>query len=485
MGGIVIAGVASLHCTGDDVRPFGDDVADAAPDGGAPGLDGAPSADGGGDAGSTLPPLDNAVSVSAGRAHTCVVTDAQDVLCWGTNASGQLGVPVAQVARSSRPVKVDLGGKATAVAAGGDHTCAILTDGSIKCWGKNESGQLGRGSQVATGGVDLVQPPPDATQAELWTKAEVLTAGASFTCAGMHKDAASSGNVDRAFFCWGDDLWRQLATSSSNGGPITRPYLVTIDASGNANQALEGFAIAAGADFTCAGAYVPVGVNPASGALCWGRRDLGQIGAPPVSNGFDAEPGGSGPLLDTDASVNRIYGPLNATGLVAAGAAHGCVRLGGGGQSLLCWGNDTHGQAGAKVAGFHLAAPVSGVDSAAITALAAGGDTTCIIASGKAQCIGANDVGQLGRGTPDANPNATFADVASLPPSGSAIAVGASHSCVVLGAAAGQKGQVACWGQNQQGQLGDGFDIDAGYPNAPDPMKRVRATPVRVVVPAP
>jgi serine/threonine-protein kinase len=117
-----------------------------------------------------------------------------------------------------------------------------------------------------------------------------------------------------------------------------------------------------------------------------------------------------------------------------------------------------------------------------VTDLAAGGLTTCVIVNGQAQCIGGNDFGQLGRGAVDVTAHPAFANVL-LPPSASAISVGAAHACAVLGTAAGQKGPIACWGQNQNGQLGDGLDIDVGYADAVDPLKRVRATPVRVAAP--
>jgi hypothetical protein len=185
-------------------------VGAASPEGEA-GLDGAsPDGSSGGDSsgdanapadGSTPPGslLADAITVAAGRSHTCAINAAGDVLCWGANAAGQLGVPVTQRLRSSVPVKVDLGGsKAIAVAAGGAHTCAILADGRIKCWGANDRGQLGRGSLVATGAPDYV-PAPTAN-ATLWTTAEVITAGASFTCAGM-KGGDFGGVPARHFFC--------------------------------------------------------------------------------------------------------------------------------------------------------------------------------------------------------------------------------------------------------------------------------------------
>jgi len=470
-------GLAS--CVGDDPAPVSPSSDDATSSETSTATD-ATTADGGGgdDATVALSPLDDAVSVAAGRSHSCALTAGQDVLCWGANGSGQLGVPVASVPRSSRPVKVDLGGKATAIATGANHSCAILTDGKIKCWGNNERGQLGRGNLLTTGSVDLVSPPP--TNPTLWTSAEVITAGASFTCAGMN-DGSASGLPFRRFFCWGENINRQAGTESTNGQPATLPSLVTQTGNDVANPALNGFTVSCGDDFACAGVYGAAGAATFSAAGCWGSRAVGQIGAPPITNGFEVNP--RFPSRLGDGGVSPIFG-LFKTGLVATGAQHGCVRFEQAGVSpisLDCWGNNTHGQLASPLGGFHPAERVAGFDATNVTALAAGGQTTCVINGGAAQCVGRNHVGQLGRGTADAQSHDAFVSVVDLPPSASAIAVGTAHVCAVLGTAAGQKGQVACWGQNDSGQLGDGLDVDTGYVGAPAGLERARAAPVRVV----
>lgn len=479
--GAVMAAATTIHCVGDE--PVGASDAGQGSDGTAPDTSvapdgGQPGNDAGLDA-STGPVLEDAVQISAGRAHTCVVTAGQDVLCWGANGAGQLGVPTAQVARSSFPVKVELGGKAVQVAAGGNHTCAILTDGQLRCWGSNERGQLGRGSLVATGTVGPVSPP--AKNASFWTTAETLTAGAAFTCAGM-KGGDLGGLPARRFFCWGENIARQVGTESTNGQPATTPILVTQNGT-EAGSPQEGFTVAAGDDFACSGFYGAAGAAFFSAIACWGSRVNGQIGAPPQPGGFDISM--RFPSTASDGGQAPVFG-LFKDGLVAAGAGHACIRLEQAGVTptgLRCWGNNTRGQTGSATTGYRPAEAVAGFDATNVTALSAGGQTTCVVTQGQVQCVGANDVGQLGRGALDTKTNAAFANVVSLPPSASAIAVGREHVCAVLGTAAGQKGQVACWGQNQTGQLGDGLDVDAGYPGAPPELLRVRAAPVRVRAP--
>lgn len=91
--------------------------------------------------------LAGVVQISAGSAHACAVTGGGAALCWGLNGAGQVGDGTS--ANKLTPVPVTgLGANVAGVSAGENHTCAILTDGSLRCWGGNGSGQLGTGSTV-------------------------------------------------------------------------------------------------------------------------------------------------------------------------------------------------------------------------------------------------------------------------------------------------------------------------------------------------
>ena len=101
-----------------------------------------------------------AKGITAGDRHTCVMLDNSSIKCWGLNDSGQLGQGDTNNrgdgigGNPNNLPSIDLGsGKtARAISAGDSHTCAILDNSSIKCWGKNDSGQLGHGDNITRGG---------------------------------------------------------------------------------------------------------------------------------------------------------------------------------------------------------------------------------------------------------------------------------------------------------------------------------------------
>jgi alpha-tubulin suppressor-like RCC1 family protein len=91
--------------------------------------------------------LTSATALSAGGYHTCVIIAGGSLQCWGFNGFGELGD--GSTIDSSTPVDVVDITDATSLSAGGQHTCAIIAGGSIECWGFNERGYLGRGTQTS------------------------------------------------------------------------------------------------------------------------------------------------------------------------------------------------------------------------------------------------------------------------------------------------------------------------------------------------
>ena len=185
-------------------------------------------------------------AVSAGYAHTCAVTTAGGVKCWGLNIWGQLG----DGTNTSRTTPVDVSGLTSGVAsiaAGSYHTCAVTTaGGGVKCWGYNSHGQLGDGT------ITYRTTPVDVSG--LTSGVASIAAGSDHTCA----VTAAGGGVK----CWGYNSHGQLGD-----GTITS-RTTPVDVSGLTSGVAS---IAAGSYHTCA-------VTTAGGMKCWGWNGYGQLG---------------------------------------------------------------------------------------------------------------------------------------------------------------------------------------------------------------
>jgi alpha-tubulin suppressor-like RCC1 family protein len=337
------------------------------------------------------------VAIAAGGYHTCALTVGGGVKCWGWNYYGQLG----DGTTTSRTTPVDVGGLTSgvvAIAAGRWHTCALTTGGGVKCWGLNDSGQLGDGTTTdRTTPVDV---------SGLGSGVSAIAAGDWHTCA-----LTAGGGVK----CWGQNSSGQL------GDGTTTSRTTPVDVSGLGSGVS---AIAAGGSRTCA-------LTAGGGVKCWGSNGLGQLG---------------------DGTTTSRNMPVDVSGLgsgvraIAAGVDHTCALTASGG--IKCWGNNTYGQLGIGKFGYRpIPADVSGLGSG-VSAIAAGDLHTCALTAGGVKCWGANRGGQLGNGM--WTDSATSVDVSGLGSGVRAIAAGDLHTCAL------RAGGVKCWGRNSSGQLGDG-----------------------------
>jgi alpha-tubulin suppressor-like RCC1 family protein len=341
---------------------------------------------------------DASVRISAGGRHTCQVNEDGTVRCWGANDSGQLGNGTTTTGPTVVPVLVSGINTAVAISAGAAHTCALLADGSARCWGSNFNGQIGDGTRFED------RPTPVAVSG--LTNAVAIAAGGFHTCALL---------ADGSARCWGSNFNGQIGDGTSGGN---RPTPVAVTGLTNA------VAITAGGFFaghTCA-------LLADGTARCWGFNFDGQIG--------DGTSGGNRP---TPAAVTGLTNAVAITaGDTDAGSGHTCALLADGTAS--CWGSNKDGEVGDGTSGGNRPTPVAVTGLSNVVAVAGGDAHTCaLLASGTVRCWGNNTSGQLGDGS--GGGSFTARDIAA----------GRNHTCAVRA-----NSTVSCWGSNGSGQIGDG-----------------------------
>lgn len=331
------------------------------------------------------------VATAAGAYHSCAIGTDGQVRCWGYNGYGELGDGTT-TSHVTPTLVTGLPQRAIAVTAGLFHSCALLVDGAVWCWGYNASGQLG----VAAGAMTAVPVPvinlPTMTQ---------VVAGANHSCA-----LSPAGAV----WCWGDNAAGQLGDGTVVSRAAPRPTSLA--------GAVQ---VASGMWHTCA-------ISALGRVACWGRNYAGQVG--------------NGTVVDQP-SPTLVAGVTDAKDL-GAGVAHTCALTAAG--TLRCWGDNAYGQLGNGTltgATTAITPPGDGVRT-----LAVGGYHTCAVTSaGRVRCAGANVSGELGDGGTTSSSTfvaTAFRDVLTAH-------AGAWHTC-----AATAGGALSCVGDNTWGQLGDG-----------------------------
>ena len=277
-------------------------------------------------------------TIAVGNGHVCVITPETRVKCWGKNDKGQLGNGSTSTTNVQASAATEVKQNATtaltdvlALAAGDSHTCAIMaSDRRVKCWGANDKGQLGNGS--TTGSNVSVDVTTSATAATALTNVVAIAAGATHTCA--YASPASGRRVK----CWGSDKAGQIGDGDRNATAIGALKLAGINGKSNSNGRFyrrpKDPMTTRAVDTTFATA-TPISIGAGgdgtctvseSGVQCWGR----------VSYTFPPEPSTRDAEYTNDLILTTNTDPGAATGFVAervtslaVSQKHVCARKAG------------------------------------------------------------------------------------------------------------------------------------------------------------
>ena len=385
-----------------------------------------------------------ATQIAAGLSHTCALTTAGGVKCWGFGGNGQLGNGTLDPQSTPADVLATGGGTPlrgiTQIAAGDSHTCALTTSGGVKCWGYGGDGGLGNGTTTSHQSTPVnVLATGERRDGATLSGVTQITAGAAHTCA-----LTTAGGVK----CWGLGAYGQLGTGTTPG---TRSTPVNVLATGGSpgGNTLSGITqIAAGYFHTCA-------LTTLGGVKCWGNGGNGRLG-----NGTTSDQSTPVNVLATGGGT-----PLRGISQITTGLSHACAltTLGG----VTCWGAGGSGRLGNGTASdqstpVNVLATGGGTALSGITQITAGDSHTCALTtSGGAKCWGDGTAGQLGNGETPSNQN-TPVDVLATggSPGGNAlsgitqITAGYIHTCSLT-----ISGGVKCWGDGGEYKLGNGTTV--------------------------
>ncbi|MEE9963642.1 MAG: hypothetical protein K4304_00965 [Propionicimonas sp.] len=349
-----------------------------------------------------------ATQVSVGTHHTCALTEAGTVRCWGDNYRGELGDGTVHVESfSSLPSQVvGLPATVVSISVGDQHTCAITENRTAWCWGNNDNGQLGDGTTTDRG---------KPVQVKGLTNVISISAGEVYTCAVVGDSPSATAGAAK---CWGNNYRGKL------GDGTTTVRKLPTQVSGLTNGVTE---VSAGSGHTCA-------LTATQTARCWGDGSSGQLGS------------GATATSKVPVAVKDLTGVT----AISAGATNSCAISS---DEAWCWGEAwvSDGESRTDLAPMQ----VTGLSSA-VSVIAAGVDT-CAVKAGAAQCWGRNESGAIGDGTMTGRATPVTvtglgSGVSTIDTSEVRIWYGAvtGHSCAVT-----TTGSVHCWGDNSQGELGN------------------------------
>ncbi len=366
--------------------------------------------------------------IAAGYRHTCSLLSSGKVRCWGDGEQGRLGYGnTVYIGDNETPASagdVNVGGDVVQLTAGGYHTCALLSNGKVRCWGWGQYGEDGNGFIVGDN-----ETPASVGYVSIGGDVKQLAADEHNTCALL-----SNGKVR----CWGYNFYGQLGYVNTSN--VSNP-----SSAGDVNIGGDVKQITVGSYHACA--------LLSNGKMrCWGYG--GRLGYGNANNIGDDETPASAGDVNVGGDVRQM----------AANSSHTCALLSSG--KVRCWGYNAFGQLG-----YGNPFPIgdnetpSSVGDVSIggdaTQLAAGESHSCaLLSTGKVRCWGLGINGQLGYG--DAN---NIGDI-ELPATAGDISIGGDaiqitggqyHTCALL-----SNGNMRCWGGGNSGQLGYGNTNNIG-----------------------
>jgi alpha-tubulin suppressor-like RCC1 family protein len=355
-------------------------------------------------------------SLDGGTHHTCAAKLSGSVFCWGDNASGQLGDN--STMDRQLPVQVKLSGTTVLagivqVANGDFHSCALKSDGTVWCWGRNAQGQLGDTTTTQK----LL-----AVQVSNLTGVSAIAAGWDHTC--------GVKSIDGSVWCWGAGVRGQLGNGMSGANYRSNLPVQVLNLTGVTQ-------VGAGELHTCA--------RKSDGTVwCWGEGGVGELG----NNGTADS---AVPVQVRDTSLANLAGVHE----IAVGQSHACARIGN--TAVWCWGAGNNGQLGnMQSSNSRTAVKVSNLTNPA--ALALGSTHSCAtLTTGSSMCWGLGTSGQLGNAaSASSNQPVNVNAITRIATTGN----GGTHSCAAL-----ENETTVCWGNDARGQLGNGSGGDSNVPS--------------------
>ena len=387
--------------------------------------------------------LDGIVAITAGAAYASVLKSDGTVWAWGDNDFGQLGNGDAGTDNNT-PVSVSVPGGdvsltgVAAIATGVHHSLAVKADGSVWTWGQNSSGQLGNNDS----GTDRDTP----VQVLGVEGVDVLSDIGSVAGGGTHSAAVKSDGT--AMYTWGGNLYGQLGNGNTG---TDSPLPVQVVGEG-------GSGTLGGVGTVAAGSYHTLALKTDGTILwAWGLNDEGQLGDNTCIPGTNSN-------IPVKVADKAGTGDLSGVGGLAAGTRHSAA-LKSDGTAVWPWGDNASGQLGDGNMGTGSDIPVVVSSLSGVDMIAALGDfTLAAMNDGSVYAWGENGAGQLGDGNSGTDSD-TPVQVLGPEGTGTLSGVGSVGAGVYHSAALREDGTVWAWGDNGDGQLGDGnVPEDSGTP---------------------